>query len=77
MKDCLSVPSLGWKYSVSSRCENDEPIYSYTDIYKRHFMRQAFKGGKDEGIDGGIDNKNTMPSQSGAFMLSNSQKNYE
>ena len=46
MKDCLSLPSLGWKYFNSQRCEDDEPIYSYTDKYMRHFVRQSIKGGK-------------------------------
>ena len=31
MKDCLSLPSLGWKYFNSQRCEDDEPLYSYTE----------------------------------------------
>ena len=46
MKDCLSLASLGWKHFMSSRCVDDEPIYSYTDKYMRHFVRQAIKGGK-------------------------------
>ena len=46
MKDCLSLPSLGWKHFMSSRCVDDEPIYSHTDKYMRHFVRQAIKGGK-------------------------------
>ena len=29
MKDCLSLPSLGWKYFNSLRTEEDEPIYTY------------------------------------------------
>ena len=28
MKDCLSLPGLGWKYFNSLRTEEDEPIYS-------------------------------------------------
>ena len=43
MKDCLSLPSLGWKHFMSSRCVDDEPIYSYTDKYMRHFVRQQSK----------------------------------
>ena len=35
MKDCLSAPSLGWKYSISMRDENDEPVYTYNDKYMR------------------------------------------
>ena len=46
MKDCLSLPSLGWKHFMSSQDTNDEQIYSYTDKYMRHFVRQAIKGGK-------------------------------
>ena len=32
MKNCLSLPSLGWKYYNSKRTEEDEPIYSYIMI---------------------------------------------
>ena len=49
MKNCLSLPSLGWKYYNSMREEDDadiEPIYSYNDKYMRHFVRQSIKGGK-------------------------------
>ena len=31
MKDCLSLPALGWKYFNSLRTEEDEPIYTYND----------------------------------------------
>ena len=48
MKDCLSLPSLGWKYFNSKRDQPDliEPIYTYTDKYIRYFVRQSIKGGK-------------------------------
>ena len=46
MENCLSLPSLGWKYYNSKRGEDEEPIYSYTDKYMRHFVRQSIKGGK-------------------------------
>ena len=46
MKNCLSLPSLGWKYYNCMRTEENEPIYSYTDKYMRHFVRQSIKGGK-------------------------------
>ena len=53
MKNCLSLPSLGWKYYNSKRMKKkidsrfaNEPIYSYTDKYMRHFVRQSIKGGK-------------------------------
>ena len=45
MKDCLTAPSLGWKYFNSMRDENDEPIYTYNDKYMRWFVRQSIKGG--------------------------------
>ena len=46
MKDSLSAPGLGWNYFNSSRTEEDEPIYTYNDKYKRHFVRQNTKGGR-------------------------------
>ena len=46
MKDCLSLPGLGWKYLNSLRTEEDEPIYTYNDKYMRWFVRQSIKGGR-------------------------------
>ena len=46
MKDCLSLPGLGWKYLNSLRTEEDEPIYSYSDKYIRWFVRQSIKEGR-------------------------------
>ena len=46
MKDCLSLPGLGWKYFNSLRVEEDEPIYTYNDKYMRWFIRQSIKGGR-------------------------------
>ena len=46
MKDCLSLPSLGWKYFNSLRTEEDEPIYTCNDKYMRWFVRQSIKGGR-------------------------------
>ena len=46
MKDCLSLPSSGWKHFMTSRTPSEEPIYSYADKYMRHFGRQSIKGGK-------------------------------
>ena len=46
MKDCLSLPGLGWKYFNSLRTEEDEPIYTYNDKYMRWFVRQSTKGGR-------------------------------
>ena len=45
MKDCLSLPGLGWKYFNSSRTEEDDPIYTYNDKYMRWFVRQSIKRG--------------------------------
>ena len=46
MKDCLSLPGLGWKYFDSLRTEEDELIYTYNDKYMRWFVRQSIKGGR-------------------------------
>ena len=46
MKDCLSLPGLGWKYFNGLRTEEDEPIYTYDDKYMRWFIRQSIKGGR-------------------------------
>ena len=46
MKNSLTLPSLANKYFNSSRDENDEPIYTYTDPFMRNFVRKAFKGGR-------------------------------
>ena len=46
MKDCLSLPGLGWKYFNSLRTEEDEPIYTYNDKYMRWFVPQSIKGGR-------------------------------
>ena len=44
MKDCFSIPGLGWKNFRSLRTEEDEPIYNYNDNYMRWFVRQPIKG---------------------------------
>ena len=46
MKDCLSLPGLGWKFFNSLRTEEDEDIYTYNDKYMRWFVRQSIKGGR-------------------------------
>ena len=46
MKDCLSLPGLGWKYFNSLRTSEDEAIYTYNDKYMRRFVRQSIKGGR-------------------------------
>ena len=39
MKDCLSLPGLGWKYFNRLKTEEDEPLYTYDDKYMRWFVR--------------------------------------
>ena len=46
MKDCLSLPGLGWKYFNSLRTEEDEPIYTYNYKYMSWFVRESVKGGR-------------------------------
>ena len=46
MKDCLSLPGLGWNYFNSLRTEKDEPFYIYNDKYMRWFVSQSIKGGR-------------------------------
>ena len=46
IKDCLSLPRPGWKYFISLRTEEDEPMYTYNDQYMRLFVRQSIKGGR-------------------------------
>ena len=46
MKDCLSLPGLGWKIFLSLRTEEGEPIYTYNDKYLRWFVRQSIKEGR-------------------------------
>ena len=46
MKNSLTLPSLANKFFSSLRDENDEPIYTYTDPFIRHFVRQSIKGGR-------------------------------
>ena len=46
MKDCLSLPGLGFIYFKSLRTEENEPIYTYDDKYIRHFVRQTAYAGR-------------------------------
>ena len=46
MEDCLSLPSLGWKLFNSMKLKHDEPLYTYTDKYLRHFGRPSTKVAK-------------------------------
>ena len=46
MKDCLSLPGLGWKNFNGSRTEEDEPIYTYIDKLMRWFIHQSIKGAR-------------------------------
>ena len=44
MKNSLTLPSLAKRYFDTLRDENDEPIYTYIDPFKRNFVREAIKG---------------------------------
>ena len=46
MKDCLSLPGIGWKCFISLRTDEDEPLYTHHDKYMRSFVRQSIKGGR-------------------------------
>ena len=46
MKDCVSLPGLGWKKFNRLRTEEDEPIYTYNDKYMRWSVRQSIFGGR-------------------------------
>ena len=46
VKDCLSLPGLGWKYFNCLRTEENEPIHTYKDKYMRWFVRQSIKAGR-------------------------------
>ena len=43
MKNSLTLPSLANKYFITLRHENDEPIYTYTDLFMRNFVRKQLK----------------------------------
>ena len=45
IKDCSSPPFLCWKFFNALRLKDDEPIYTYTDKYMRHSVRQTKKQG--------------------------------
>ena len=51
MKNSLTLPSLANNYFNSLRDEDDEPIYTYTDSFKRNFVRKAIKGGRREAFN--------------------------
>ena len=46
MKDCLSLPGLGFKYFNSLRTDQDQIIYTYNDEYMGWFVREAAYGGR-------------------------------
>ena len=43
IRDCLSLPGLGWKYFNSFRTEEHEPTYTYNDKHMKYFVRQSTK----------------------------------
>ena len=46
MKNSLTLPSLANKHFNSLRDENDEPIFTHTDLFMRILVRKAIKGGR-------------------------------
>ena len=46
MKNSVTLPPLANKFFTSLRDENDEPIYTYTDLFVRSFVRKSNKGGR-------------------------------
>ena len=46
MKNSVTSPILANKYFNSLRDGNDEPIYTFTDPFIRHFVRQSIKRGR-------------------------------
>ena len=46
MKNSLTLPSLANKYFNSLRDEIDDPIYTYTNLFMRNFVRKAIKSGR-------------------------------
>ena len=46
MKNSLTLPSLASRFFNSLKEEHDEPIYTYTGPFMRHFVRQNIKGGR-------------------------------
>ena len=44
MKNSTTLASLANKYFNSLRNESDEPIYTYTDLFMRNFVRNSKKG---------------------------------
>ena len=44
MKNSLTLPSLANKHFNRLRDEDDQPINTYTDPFKRNFVRKAIKG---------------------------------
>ena len=50
-KNSLTLPSLANNHFNSSRDEDDEPIYTYTDPFMRKFVRKAIKGGRFNAVN--------------------------
>ena len=44
IKNSLVLPSIANKYFNSLRDENDEPIYTYTNPFRRNFVRNSIEG---------------------------------
>ena len=46
MKNCLPLPAFDWKLLNALRLKVDEAIFTYTDKYMTHSVKQWLKGGK-------------------------------
>ena len=46
MKDCLSLPGLGWTYFNCLITGGDEPIYTYNEKYMRYFLQRSVRRGR-------------------------------
>ena len=46
LKNSLTLHSSANKYFNSSRDENNEPMYTYTDTFMRNFVQRSRKGGR-------------------------------
>ena len=44
-KDSLALHSLRWKFFNSRRLKHDKLIYTYTEKYMGHLLRQSIKSG--------------------------------
>ena len=46
MKDCLTLPGLGWKHFNTLRKKDDDTFFTYKDRFMRWFVQQSTKRGR-------------------------------